>query len=137
MPVTQTEMMRRLLKQIYAQLDERNDCSTLEEWAKFLQSKALDSFEWLVRARVALKSVFLGQYLPEEAVKSMMEQILLKCPKVEIMDHLRGLWANKVDDTIQREGAKAKKDTEDKLACLKRQVKVDYLEELERHKVNR
>ena len=136
-PASQSEMMRRLLEQIYAQLDERNDCSALEERAKFLQSKALDSFEWLVRARVALKSVFLGQYLPEVDVKAIMEQILLERPKGEIMEDLRSRWANEVDETIAREGQKIQHNAEFALERYKKQVDLEYAEELERYKATR
>ena len=131
------EMMRRLLEQIYSQLDERNDRSALEERAKFLQDKALDSFEWLVRARVALKCVFLGQYLPESDVKAIMEQILLEKPKAEIMDDLRGRWATEVDSTIEREGKKIQQEAKFALARYKNQVDIEYAEELERYKATR
>ena len=136
-PATQSEMMRRLLEQIYAQLDERNDSSALEERAKFLQSKVLDSFEWLVRVRVALKSIFLGQYLPEADVKAIMEQILLKHPKAEIMEDLRARWALEVDETIAREGSKIKQNADHALARYKNQVDIEYAEELERYKATR
>ena len=136
-PATQAEMMRRLLEQIYSQLDERNDSSALDERAKFLQEKALNSFEWLIRARVALKSVFLGQYLPEEDVKAMMEQILLERPKAEIMDDLRGRWALEVDTTIEREGKKIQQEAEFALTRYKAQVDIEYAEELERYKATR
>ena len=136
-PATQAEMMRRLLEQIYSQLDERNDSSALDERAKFLQDKALNSFEWLVRARVALKSVFLGQYLPEDDVKAMMEQILLERPKAEIMDDLRGRWATEVDATIEREGKKIQQEAEFALTRYKNQVDIEYAEELERYKTTR
>ena len=130
-PATQAEMMRRLLEQIYSQLDERNDASALDERAKFLQEKALNSFEWLVRARVALKSVFLGQYLPEDDVKAIMEQVLLERPKAEIMDDLRGRWAKEVDETIDCEGRKIQQEADFALQRYKNQVDVEYAEELE------
>ena len=136
-PATQAEMMRRLLEQIYAQLDERNDCSALDERAKSLQEKALNSFEWLVRARVALKSVFLGQYLPEEDVKAIMEQILLERPKAEIMDDLRDRWAKEVDDTIAQEGKKIQQEAEFALSRYKNQVDIEYAEELKKYKETR
>ena len=136
-PATQAEMMRRLLEQIYSQLDERNDASALDERAKFLQEKALNSFEWLVRARVALKSVFLGQYLSEDDVKAIMEQILLERPKVEIMDDIRGRWANEVDETIEREGKKIQQEAEFALQRYKNQVDIEYAEELEKYKATR
>ena len=136
-PVMQSKMMQRLLKQIYAQLDERNDCSTLEERAKYVQEKSLDGFEWLVQARVALKSVFLGQYLPEADVKAIMEQILLEHPKGEIMDSLWGMWRNEVDETVQREGAKFKHKADEALAKYKVQIEEQYAEELEQFKANR
>ena len=136
-PATQAEMMRQLLEQIYSQLDERNDCSALNERAKFLQEKALDSFEWSIRARVALKSVFLGQYLPEEDVKAMMEQVLLERPKAEIMDDLRGRWAKEVDETIEREGKKIQQNAEFALSRYKKQVDIEYAEELEKYKATR
>ena len=136
-PATQAEMMRRLLEQIYSQLDKRNDCSALEERAKFLQEKALNSFEWLVWARVALKSVFVGQYLPEVDVKSMMEHILLERPKAEIMQDLRERWAKEVNETIAREGNKIKKDVDFALARYKNQVDKEYVEELEKYKATR
>ena len=121
----------------YSQLDERNDSSALDERAKFLQEKALNSFEWLVRARVALKSVFLGQYFSEEDVKALMEQILLERPKAEIMDDLRGRWAKEVDDTIEQEGKKIQQDAEFALARYKKQVDIEYAEELEKYKTTR
>ena len=136
-PATQAEMMRRLLEQIYSQLDERNDSSALDERAKFLQEKALNSFEWLVRARVALKSVFLGQYLPEEDVKAIMEQVLLERPKAEIMDDLRGRWAKEVDETIEREGKKIQQEAEFALQRYQNQVDIEYAEELEKYKTTR
>ena len=136
-PATQAEMMRWLLEQIYSQLNERNDSGALEERAKYLQDKALNSFEWLVRARVALKCVFLGQYLPEEDVKVIMEQILLERPKAEIMDDLRGRWAIKVDETIAREGNKIKQEADFALARYKNQVDKEYAEELEQYKATR
>ena len=136
-PATQAEMMRRLLEQIYSQLDERNDCSALDERAKSLQEKALNSFEWLVRARVALKSVFLGQYLPEDDVKAIMEQILLERPKAEIMDELRGRWAKEVDSTIEQEGKKIQQEAEFALARYKNQVDIEYAEELKKYKETR
>ena len=136
-PATQAEMMRRLLEQIYSQLDERNDSSALDERAKFLQEKALNSFEWLIRARVALKSVFLGQYLPEDDVKAIMEQVLLERPKAEILDDLRGRWAKEVDETIEREGKKIQQEAEFALQRYKNQVNTEYAEELERYKATR
>ena len=109
----------------------------MEERAKFLQDKALNSFEWLVRARVALKCVFLGQYFPEDDVKAIMEQILLERPKAEIMDDLRGRWATEVDSTIEREGKKIQQEAEFALARYKKQVDIEYAEELERYKATR
>lgn len=136
-PTTQAEMIRRLLEQIYAQLDERNDCSTLEERAKFLQNKALDSFEWLVQARVALKSVFLGQYLPETDIKAMMEQVLLERPKAEMMEELRAQWREEVDRTIEEESNKFKLEADVKLTRFKQQIEQEYAEELETFRTNR
>lgn len=136
-PVTQSEMMWRLLKQIYAQLDERNDTSALEEWAKYLQDKSLDSFEWLTRARVALKSVFLGQYLPETDIQAIMEMILQEWPKAEIMEELRARWCDEVDNTIQREGNRFKKDMETTLARNKQLIEEDYVLKLEEFKKSR
>ena len=136
-PATQAEMMRRLLEQIYSQMDERNDGSALDERAKALQEKALNSFEWLIRARVALKSVFLGQYFPEEDVKAIMEQILLERPKAEIMEDLRGRWAMEVDATIEQEGKKIQQEAEFALTRYKAQVDAEYAEELEKYKSTR
>ena len=129
--------MWRLLEQIYAQLDERNDTSALEEWAKYLQDKSLDSFEWLTRARVALKSVFLGQYLPETDVQAIMEMILQEWPKAEIMEELRARWRDEVDNTIQREGNRFKKDMETTLARNKQLIEEDYVLKLEEFKKSR
>ena len=86
---------------------------------------------------MALKSIFLGQYLPEADVKAIMEQILLEHPKAEIMDSLRGMWRNEVDETIQRESAKIKQDADETLKKFKLQIEEEYSEELEHFKVNR
>ena len=102
-PATQTEMVKRLLKQIYAQLDERNDVSALEERVKHVQQTALDHFKWLVRARVAMKCLFMSNYFPEGELKEIMECILLESPKVDN-------WIKQIQQREKAELAKAQNE---------------------------
>ena len=109
-PGSQTELVKRLLEQIYAQFDERNDVSALEERAKAVQQKAIDHFEWLVRARVAMKCLFLSNYFPEGELIEIMERILHEAPRVEVYHTMKRNWLERIQATEKEEGARAYND---------------------------
>ena len=91
-PVTQTEMVKRLLEQLYAQFDKRNDYEALRERAKSIQDIILSKFEWLICARVGAKCAFLSEYFFENGLKDIMECILLEEPRPELTEFIRKTW---------------------------------------------
>ena len=91
-PATQTELVKRLLKQLYAQFDERNDYEALHERSKHIQDGILEKFEWLVRARVGVKCAFLSEYVSEDILKDIMERILMEEPRPELTQFIRESW---------------------------------------------
>ena len=109
-PGSQTELAKRLLEQIYAQLDERNDVAALKERAKDIQQKALDHFEWLIRARVAMKCLFISNYFPEGELIEIMERILHEAPKVEVYHDMKQKWLHRIRETEKADGARAYND---------------------------
>ena len=109
-PGSQTELAKRLLEQIYAQLDERNDVAALEERAKDIQQKAIDHFEWLIRARVAMKCLFISNYFPEGELIEIMERILHEAPKVEVYHDMKQKWLHRIQETEKADGARAYND---------------------------
>lgn len=97
-PATQTEMVKRLLKQLYTQMDERNDVVALEEHTNQIQDKALKDFEWLVCTHIGVKCLFLSKNFPEGELQEIMEQIILENPRVEITHRMRQLWVCQVEE---------------------------------------
>ena len=91
-PTTQTEMVKRLLEQLYAQFDERNDYKSLREQVKGIQDMILEKFKWLVRARVGAKCTFLSEYFSKDDLKDIMEQILLEEPRPELTEFIWSTW---------------------------------------------
>lgn len=100
---SQMEMVKWLLEQLYAQFDERQDMSALAEWAKEIQDKALDSFEWLLWACIGVKCLFLSNYFPEGDLKEIMERILLKFPCEEITDFMQMMWKHQIEANTKAE----------------------------------
>ena len=92
MPGSQTEMVKRLLEQIYAQFDARNDYEALQECASHIQNQILEKFEWLVRARVGVKCAFLSEYFSENSLKDIMERILMEEPLPELTEFIKKAW---------------------------------------------
>lgn len=109
-PGSQTELVKRLLEQLYAQFDERNDVAALEERAKDVQQKAIDHFEWLIRARVAMKCLFMSNYFPEGELIEIMERILHEAPKVEVYQDMKLKWLSRIQETEKADGARAYND---------------------------
>ena len=109
-PGSQTELVKRLLEQLYAQFDERNDVAALEERAKDIQQKAIDHFEWLIRARVAMKCLFMSNYFPEGELIEIMERILHEAPKVEVYHDMKQKWLSRMQETEKADGARAYND---------------------------
>ena len=91
-PATQTELVKRLLEQLYAQFDERNDYEALHERSKHIQDTILEKFDWLVRARVGMKCAFLSEYFSEDDLKDIMERILMEEPRPALTQFIRDTW---------------------------------------------
>ena len=91
-PATQTELVKRLLEQLYAQFDERNDYEALHERSKHIQDTILEKFDWLVRARVGMKCAFLSEYFSEDDLKDIMERILMEEPRPDLTQFIRDSW---------------------------------------------
>ena len=70
MLATQTEMVKRLLEQIYAQFDERNDYEALQERSRHIQNQILEKFEWLVWARVGVNALSSANFSPRVVSKT-------------------------------------------------------------------
>lgn len=102
-PVTQMEMVKRLLEQLYAQFDERNDYEALREWAKGIQDIILGKFEWLVRTRVRVKCVFLSEYFSEDSLKDIVECILLEELHPELTEFIHQTWRKQGADEAEKE----------------------------------
>lgn len=72
--------------------------------------KALDHFKWLIRARVALKCLFMSNYFPEGELKEIMECILLESPKVEVAHTMKCNWIDQIQRNQQEELARVQNE---------------------------
>ena len=102
-PATQTELVKRLLKQLYAQFDERNDYEALHERSKHIQDSILEKFDWLVKARVGAKCAFLSEYFSEECLKDIMERILMEEPRPKLTQFIHDSWRKQGAKEVEME----------------------------------
>lgn len=109
-PATQTEMVKRLLKQLYAQLDTRNDVNALEEHAKAIQAKALDDFEWLMRVQIGATCQFLSNFFSRDDLKEIMERILHEAPRVEVSNRMHQMRAQQAEDNAKAKMARVQSE---------------------------
>ena len=104
-PVSQMELVKHLLEQLYTQFNEGDDGNMLQERANKIQNKVLNDFDWRIKGQVGVQCLFLSNYFSKEAPQEIMEHILLKNPHAEILSRMKQIWAQQIEDNTSAEMA--------------------------------